>query len=131
MIVGTSGLETFLAQLNDLADQYRCGDFNAAWGYRKTSVPVVSIDAPAPAAAGAEDPVVVDPLLMKGLAKRSVRIAVEGPLFQVLDFLRSLEKLEIFVVTDDLSVCQRVLIRRKPCKYVSATLGLMEYRNEV
>ena len=105
LIVGTSGLETFLAQLNDLADQYQVVVTSTQPGaIERASVPVVSIDAPAPAAAGAEDPVVVDPLLMKGLAKRSVRIAVEGPFVQVLDFLRSLEKLEIFVVTDDLSV---------------------------
>ena len=37
---------------------------------------------------------------LEGLA----RIQVEGPFVQVLDFLRSLEKLEVFVVTEDLSV---------------------------
>ena len=45
-----------------------------------------------------------DPLLMQGLEKRSARIQVEGPFVQVLAFLQSLESLEVFVVTDDLSV---------------------------
>ena len=41
---------------------------------------------------------------MQGLEKRTARIQVEGPFVQVLNFLRSLEKLEVFVVTNDLSV---------------------------
>ena len=38
------------------------------------------------------------------MEKRSARIQVEGPFVQVLAFLQSLEKLEVFVITDDLSV---------------------------
>ena len=45
-----------------------------------------------------------DPLLRQGLEKRSAQIGVEGPFVQVLAFLQALEKLEVFVVTDDLSV---------------------------
>ena len=41
---------------------------------------------------------------MHVLEMRSARIQVEGLFIKVLDFLRSLEKLEVFVVTDDLSV---------------------------
>ena len=95
LLAGTSQLETFLAQLNDLATKHQ--------------VVVTSTDpgaverAPAPAAP-AKPPADGDPLLIQGLEKRSARIQVEGPFVQVLDFLRSLEKLEVFVVTDDLSV---------------------------
>ena len=38
------------------------------------------------------------------LEKRSAQIGVEGPFVHVLAFLQALEKLEVFVVTDDLSV---------------------------
>ena len=102
LIAGTAQLETFLAQLNDLAVKHQVVVASTDPGaVEKAPVPVASTDAPA---AGAEDPAVVDPLLMQGLEKRSARIQVEGPFVQVLAFLRSLENLEVFVVTDDLSV---------------------------
>ena len=41
---------------------------------------------------------------MQGLEKRSARIQVQGAFVQVLAFLWSLESLEVFVITDDLSV---------------------------
>ena len=102
LIAGTAELETFLAQLNDLADKHQVVVSSTEPGaVEKAPLPVDATDA---AAAGAEDSAVGDPLLMQGLEKRSARIQVEGPFVQVLDFLRSLESLEIFVVTDDLSL---------------------------
>ena len=102
LIAGTAQLETFLAQLNDLADKHQVVVTSTDPGaVEKAPVPVTPTDAPA---AGAEDPAKGDPLLMQGLEKRSARIQVEGPFVQVLDFLRSLEKLEVFVVTEDLSL---------------------------
>jgi len=102
LIAGTAELETFLAQLNDLADQNKV--------LVSSTEPGAVESAPVPVAAKS-DPVAGkkkigggDPLLMQGLEKRSARIAVEGPFVQVLAFLRSLEKLEVFVVTNDLSV---------------------------
>ena len=62
-------------------------------------MPALSSDAP-----DAQDPAVGDPLLRQGLEKRSAQIGVEGSFVQVLAFLQALEKLEVFVVTDDLSV---------------------------
>ena len=63
------------------------------------------VDPNDPPAAGADEDVGVgDPLLMKGLEKRSARIVVEGAFVQVLGFLQSLESLEVFVVTEELSV---------------------------
>ena len=102
LIAGTSELETFLAELNDLADEHQVLVFSTEPGaVERAPVPIAPTDAPV---AGAADLVVGDPLLMQGLEKRSARIQVEGPFVQVLDFLRSLEKLEVFVVTEDLSV---------------------------
>ena len=102
LIAGTSELETFLAELNDLADEHQVLVFSTEPGaIERAPVPIAPTDAPV---AGAADLVVGDPLLMQGLEKRSARIQVEGPFVQVLDYLRSLEKLEVFVVTEDLSV---------------------------
>ena len=102
LIAGTGELETFLAQLNDLADKYQVVVTSTVPGaVERAPVPVPLSDAPA---AGAEDIPVGDPLLMQGLQKRSARIQVEGPFVHVLAFLQSLEKLEVFVITDDLSV---------------------------
>ena len=102
LIAGTTDLETFLAQLNDLANKHQVVVTSTEPGaVERAPVPVAPTDAPA---AGAEDLAVADPLLQQGLEKRSARIQVEGPFVQVLAFLRSLESLEVFVVTDDLSV---------------------------
>ena len=103
LIAGTTDLETFLAQLNDLANKHQVVVTSTEPGaVERAPVPVAPTD-DAPAA-GAEDLAVADPLLQQGLEKRSARIQVEGPFVQVLAFLRSLESLEVFVVTDDLSV---------------------------
>ena len=95
MIAGSKELETFLAQLNDLANEHQVVVSSTAPGaVERASVPLDASDASA----------IGDPLLMQGLEKRSARIQVEGVFVQVLDFLRSLEKLDVFVVTNDLSV---------------------------
>ena len=114
LIAGTEQLETFLAQLNDLANKHL--------------VVVTSTDpgaverAPAPTPVAATDaPPAGDPLLMQGLEKRSSRIQVEGPFIQVLDFLRSLENLQVFVITDDLSV---VAGRASKDEAIQVRLGL-------
>ena len=100
LIAGTAELETFLAELNDLANRYQVVVTTTKPGaVERASVPAVSSDVPT-----AQDPAVGDPLLRQGLEKRSAQIGVEGPFVQVLAFLQALEKLEVFVVTDDLSV---------------------------
>jgi len=100
LIAGTAELETFLAQLNDLANKHQVVVSSTEPGaVEQAPVPVATTGATV-----AEDPAVADPLLMRGLEKRSARLQVEGPFVQVLDFLRSLENLEVFVITDDLSV---------------------------
>ena len=58
---------------------------------------------------------------MQGLEKRSTRIQVEGAFVQVLDFLRSLENLQVFVITDDLSL---VAARASKDEAIQVRLGL-------
>ena len=100
LIAGTAELETFLAQLNDLAEKHQVVVSSTEPGaVEKAPVAVATTGATV-----AEDSAVGDPLLMGGLEKRSTRLQVEGPFVQVLDFLRSLENLEVFVITDDLSL---------------------------
>ena len=100
LIAGTSELETFLAQLNDLANRHQVVVTTTKPGaVKRASVPALSSDVPA-----ANDPAVGDPLLREGLEKRSAQIGIEGSFVQVLAFLQALEKLEVFVVTDDMSV---------------------------
>ena len=103
LIAGTGELETFLAQLNDLADKHQVVVTSTEPGaVERAPVPVAPSDTPP--VDGAEDLAVGDPLLMQGLQKRSARMQIDGPFVQVLAFLRSLENLEVFVVTDDMSV---------------------------
>ena len=100
LIAGTAELETFIAQLNDLATRHQV--------LVTTTKPGAVERAPLLAASSdasvIEEPDVGDPLLRQGLEKRSAQIEVEGSFVQVLAFLQSLENLEVFVVTDDLSV---------------------------
>ena len=74
-------------------------------------------------------PATGDPLLMQGLEKRSVRIQVEGAFVQVLDFLRSLEKLQVFVITNDLSVAVARVSKDEAIK-VRLGLTLLAYGAE-
>ena len=112
LIAGTAQLETFLAQLNDLANKHQVVVSSTDPGaVERAPAPVAANDAPA---AG-------DPLLMQGLEKRSARIQVEGAFVQVLDFLRSLENLQVFVITDDLSL---VAARASKDEAIQVRLGL-------
>ena len=124
LIAGTSELETFLAELNDLADKHQVVVFLTEPGViEKAPVPITPTDAPV---AGTADLAVGDPLLMQGLEKRSARIQVDGPFLQVLDFLRSLEKLQVFVVTEDLSVIRAASAKDEAMK-VRLSLTVLAY----
>ena len=112
LVAGTAQLETFLAQLNDLANKHQV--------VVSSTDPGAVERAPAPVAA-TDPPAAGDPLLMQGLEKRSTRIQVEGAFVQVLDFLRSLENLQVFVITDDLSV---VAARASKDEAIQVRLGL-------
>ena len=112
LIAGTTQLETFLAQLNDSANKHQV--------VLTSTEPGAVERAPAPVA-GSDVPAAGDPLLMQGLEKRSARIQVEGSFVRVLDFLRSLENLQVFVITEDLSV---VAARASKDEAIRVRLGL-------
>ena len=102
LIAGTAELETLLAQLNDLANKHQVLVSSTVPGKVEWAPqPLPSSGAPS---ASKKKMGGGDPLLMQGLEKRSARIQVQGAFVQVLAFLRSLESLEVFVITDDLSV---------------------------
>ena len=105
LVAGTSELTTFLAELNDLANRYRVTVTTTEPGAVERFVPPVSPSdsAPPPAAGGANAPQ-ADSLLREGLEKRSAGLTVKGPFPQVLDFLRALERLQVFVIISDMEV---------------------------
>jgi len=105
LIAGTTELETFLAELNDLALQHRVTLSSTAPGEVELPPPQVVDDATgAPPAEGVDAPASSDPLLIQGLEKRTATLNVEGSFVQVLAFLQSLEQLEVFVITNDLAL---------------------------
>ena len=124
LITGTAELETLLAQLNDLAEKYHVVVTSTKPGMvERAPMPVASSDAPVSGNKALEPG---DPLLMQGLEKRSAQIQVKGAFVQVLAFLRSLEKLEVFVITDDLSLAA-VPASEQEAMLVRLGLTLMAY----
>jgi len=106
LIAGTTELETFLAELNDLALQHRVTLSSTAPGKVELPPPLQVLDdaTAAPLAEGVDAPASSDPLLIQGLEKRTATLNVEGSFIQVLAFLQSLEQLEVFVITNDLAL---------------------------
>lgn len=109
LVAGTSELNTFLAELNDLATANGVvitttepGDVQR---FISQTSPASTPDT-APPAAGGEDVSVqsVDALLLQGLEKRSAGLTVEGGFPQVYGFLRALERLQVFVVVSELDI---------------------------
>ena len=95
LVAGTSELQTFLAELNDLGRVH-----NVAINTTKPGA-VERFNATPASASG-------DPLLNRGLEKRSAVLTVTGPFEQVLAFLQSLERLEVFVVISEMNVRKQV-----------------------
>jgi len=109
LVAGVSELDTFLAELNDLADQIGVQITRAEPGdielYQPPALPV-SDGAAAPPAAGGEGTASSDPLLREGLERRSAQLGVSGSFKQLLAFMRALEQLQVFVEISDLSLVQ-------------------------
>ena len=106
LVAGTSELQTFLAGLNDLARVYNVSITTTKPGdveRFKTPTPAQASEAP-PAAGGGNSGAAADPLLNRGLEKRSATLTVKGSFQQVLAFLRSLEQLEVFVVISEMNI---------------------------
>lgn len=125
LVAGPNPLKTLLAKLNALS---------ANAGVQVTAVetkPVVQYSPPPPAPDPADAPAdgdvapppPSDPLLQPGLERRSVVIALEGPYPALLDFLRSLEALEVITITDELTL----LNTGQPEELTQLTLSLSAY----
>lgn len=110
LVAGVSELDTFLAELNDLADQIGVNITRAEPGeielYQPQALPVGDGAASPPAAAGGEGTASSDPLLREGLERRSAQLGVSGSFTQLLTFMRALERLQVFVEISDLSLIQ-------------------------
>ena len=100
LVAGTSELNTFLAQLDEL------GQFHQVSITKTEPGPVERFRAPISAAAGGSQASTAsgDALLNRGLEKRSAGLSVRGSFEHVLAFFQSLERLEVFVIVSDLDV---------------------------
>lgn len=109
LVAGVNELDTFLAELNNLADQMGVTLTMAEPGeiqvYQPPAIAINEQDAPPPAAGG-EGAEPADPLLKNGLERRSAEIGVSGTFNQLLAFMRALESLQVFVQTSDLVLMQ-------------------------
>ena len=107
LVAGTSELNTFLAELNDLGNTYRVAIIAKEPGslqhFTPRTVPTKQ-DAPPAAGGGVQRDFAGDPLLKKGLVKRSAGLTVQAPFPQVLLFLQALESLEVFVDISEMGV---------------------------
>ena len=110
LVAGVSELDTFLAELNDLADQIGVQITTAQPGdielYQPQALSVSDGSASPPPAAGGEGTASSDPLLREGLERRSAQLGVSGSFTQLLAFMRALEQLQVFVEISDLSLVQ-------------------------
>ena len=109
LVAGTSELNTFLAELNDLAYANGVVITTTEPGDVQRFIPQISPAGAtdgAPSAAGGEDASALsgDALLMKGLEKRSAGLTVQGGFLQVYGFLRALERLQVFVIVSEMNV---------------------------
>ena len=110
LVAGTSELQTLLAELNDMGRLHNVAINSTKPGEVKRFQPPSPVQARrqlAPPAAGGRDSRAVvsrDPLLNRSLEKRSAALTVTGSFQQVLAFLQSLERLEVFVVISEMNV---------------------------
>ena len=109
LVAGTSELNTFLSELNDLA--YATGvvitttEPGDVQRFIAQASPAGTTGG-APPAAGGEDGSAPagDALLKKGLEKRSAGLTVQGGFLPVYEFLRALEKLQVFVIVSEMDI---------------------------
>jgi type IV pilus assembly protein PilO len=109
LVAGTSELNTFLAELNDLA--YATGvvitttEPGDVQRFIAQASPAGTTDSAPPAAGGeAGSAPSGDALLNKGLEKRSAGLTVQGGFLPVYEFLRALEKLQVFVIVSEMDI---------------------------
>ena len=97
LVAGTSELQTFLAQLNDLGRLHKVA-------INSTKPGVVERFKETPLAQGTRPSASGDPLLKRGLEKRSAALTVSGSFEHVLAFLQAVERLQVFVVISDMNL---------------------------
>ena len=127
LVAGTSELQTFMAGLNDLARSHNVQITTTKPGpLERFRALVPAQDQIAPPAAGGVDSqsVAGDPLLNRGLEKRSAVLTVMGPFQQVLGFLQALEQLEVFVVISEMNVQEQVLQTEDGVDQAEVTMDL-------
>ena len=101
LVAGTSELNTFLAELNDLA--YATGvvitttEPGDVQRFIPQTPPGDATESSLSASGG-------DALLNKGLEKRSAGLTVQGGFLQVYGFLRALERLQVFVIVSEMNI---------------------------
>lgn len=108
LVAGTTELDTFLAKINDLAISHGVFITTTEPGPYQQFIPPKpeqSTGSPPPAALGslAAKPS-SDALLYEGIEKRSAGLQVIGSFEKNLDFLRSLERLQLVVIIEDLEI---------------------------
>ena len=109
LVAGTSELNTFLSELNDLAYATGVVITTAEPGdvqrFIAQASPAGTTDSAPPAAGGeAGSAPSGDALLNKGLEKRSAGLTVQGGFLPVYEFLRALEKLQVFVIVSEMDI---------------------------
>ena len=108
LVAGTSELQTFLAELNDLGRIHNVAITTTKPGPLErfpnpTPAQAKGQSAPPAADGGGSRQASGDPLLNRGLEKRSCSHR-DGSFQQVLAFLQALEQLEVFVVISEMNV---------------------------
>ena len=110
IVAGLSELDTLLAEINDLAEMKGVTITRAVPGeiqaYQPAPQPVDGQESLPPPAAGGEGAEPSDPLLRKGLERRSAQLGVSGSFSELVDFKRELERLEVFVEISNLALKQ-------------------------
>lgn len=107
LVAGTSELNTFLAELNDLGNTHRVAITTTEPGeVQRFTAPAAPTGQEAPPAAGGGEPTASsgDALLYEGIEKRTAELTLQGSFPQVLAFLQALERLQVFVVVSEMDV---------------------------
>ena len=116
LVAGTSELQTFLAELNDLGRVYNVA-INTTKPGAVERFSARPDQATPPSISG-------DPLLNRGLEKRSAELTVTGPFEQVLGFLQALERLEVFVVISEMNVLKQIKIFEDDVERVEVAMNI-------
>jgi len=117
LVGGTSDLQTFLAELNDMGRSHNVEITTTKPGSVERFKAAPSAQATSPAASD-------DPLLNRGLEKRSAVLTVSGPFEQVLAFLRSLERLEVFVVISEMNLRKQIELMKDGGERLEVVMNL-------